>query len=206
MWRKTNYTPKEILVWVNADLRKGHNWINAGVTNISEVKKWVKAGIPKGYDWIGLGITDLNEAKRWKKTGIDLETALDIKKQGMITSTQLNKTCGKVINNTAFTSSNPYKYINKCVSTCVNVQQVLSSSKVFGYTTTSNFVVQYINPNFVAKERFVKASASRNLLDGFAAGGEACGIYKIQKTEDISLVDGRSVKGNISKRIVKFAN
>ena len=131
-WRKTSLTPIEVHIWVQADLRKGYNWVNAGVTNIDDVKKWVKAGIPEGYNWINAGIKNLNDAKGWKAVGLDPVLAPEVQKQGY-TRSKLSSTCGLVLSSESMTSNNPYKYKDKCVKACVKVNQILSSSKIFGY-------------------------------------------------------------------------
>ena len=188
LWRKTNYTPKEILVWVNADLRKGHNWINAGVTNISEVKKWVKAGIPKGYDWINAGIKNLSDAKQWKKIGLNPVLTPYVKKQGF-NRNKLAKSCGNIVSSASFTSNNPYKYKNKCVLACVEVNQILSTNKIFGD---------------IVDKRVVSVTAPSKLLADFSVGDVACGIYKVQDANDFSLLNSQTVKGNSLKSIMNI--
>ena len=188
MWKDTGLTPDEAQVWVDSKIPNAPHWILSGITDVNVAKKWVNAGFSEGYKWAYNGIKDLNDAKKWKKLGADLDLAYKIKNEARLTSDNLIKSCGTVLGASDFLSGNPYKHVNKCVSTCINVQQILSANQVFAQTGYDPV-------------RMVSATAPNNLTDDFVVNKLACGIYKIQSTEKFELTDGRVVMGNVFKRI-----
>ena len=153
-------------------------WREAGITKPSEIKQWTDAGV--------LSIKDTEE---WRAVGVHSGLISGIKKQGYKSSNELKNTCSQIADEKSFTSNKPFKYINKCTAICLKVNQVLSSNKIFGY---------------VSGNRAVLAKAPNNLIDDFVAGTEACGVYKITRTQQINLSNGKAVMGNKLIRISSF--